>query len=561
MLVVPLLGAEAAAASVVTFLASAVVSAYAADWCGLPIVPLAVLMVSLAAAGAVFFALGRADRAAAALGSEADADARVARWIFAAVVVAAYAWLLWLARPEFLPTGSGPDLVHHLALIEYIQQHWSLVHDASLGAYLGEMADYTPGFHLLTALAGAWIPAIDGLHAVYPVIALTVAIKAGIVFLIARRLIRPIASPNPFAVVAVLALLAPRVYSIGSFTEQSYLAQVAAELFAIAAWWMVIVWDERPSAAPLLLVALFVVAGFLVWPVWSGPVLLVLAAAAVQHTDRPLVERVRQTAPVAIGLAVVTAMHGSRHVGGFRMAGTGGFVIAPTTAVVPWPFLAAATAGIAASVFQRRTRIVALLIAAIALQAAALYHQAQTSGAANPYLAIKMFYLAIYPMATAVAIAAAHIWRAVVRRVAPLRAPGIAWAAASIVAVPCALPALAAQRPKPVVTEPVLRAAVWAGEHASKDCIDYLTQDGYTAYWLHLAVFGNARASGRATVDETFEPRKALVRWILPGGLKYAITDDFSALPRDIRDNVDVLARFGDAAVVRRRGAAAPPCP
>jgi hypothetical protein len=47
------------------------------------------------------------------------------------------------------------------------------------------------------------------------------------------------------------------------------------------------------------------------------------------------------------------------------------------------------------------------------------------------------------------------------------------------------------------------------------------------------------------------------VRWILPDGLPYAITDRFDGLPRDIREQVDVLARYGQAAVVQRRGASA----
>jgi len=68
-------------------------------------------------------------------------------------------------------------------------------------------------------------------------------------------------------------------------------------------------------------------------------------------------------------------------------------------------------------------------------------------------------------------------------------------------------------------------------------------------------VLGNPRAAGRSLDDATFDPKKALVRWILPGGLRYAIADDFDRLPRDIRSNVDVLARFGPAAVVQRRGA------
>ena len=107
----------------------------------------------------------------------------------------------------------------------------------------------------------------------------------------------------------------------------------------------------------------------------------------------------------------------------------------------------------------------------------------------------------------------------------------------------------------PVVTQPVWLAGDWARTHVPPACVDYLVADGYTGYWLHLAVLGNPRAAGRALDDDTFDPKKAIVRWILPGGLPYAIAGDFDALPRDIRTNVDVLARFGPAAVVQRRGA------
>ena len=89
------------------------------------------------------------------------------------------------------------------------------------------------------------------------------------------------------------------------------------------------------------------------------------------------------------------------------------------------------------------------------------------------------------------------------------------------------------------------------------DCIDYLVDDGYTAYWLHLAVFSQARASGRAMNDDTFA-REEMARALDPlDGLPLGVTDDFEALPRDIRTNVDVLQRFGPAAVVKRRGPSA----
>lgn len=535
-------GAEAVAASTITFLASAILSAYLTDWCGLRIAPAPTLVVALGAAAGAYLWL-RQRRSALSGGG----------LVFAAIVAGTFAALLWLARPALLPTGSGPDLVHHLALIEYIQEHWRLVHDVGLSEYLGEMIDYTPGLHLLVALTAAWLPG-DALHLTYPVVAFTVALKAGFVFLIARRLLPRGILREPFAVVAVVLLLVPRVYSIGSFTEQSYLAQVASELFAVAAWWAIVIWDEDPSRAAMAAFALFAAAAFLVWPVWTGPLLIVLAAVALAHTEVSPGERARQIVPALASVAAIAAMHASGHAGGFRIAGTGGFAIAPTASVVGWPFFAVSAIAVAASAFRARTRVIALLVAAIAVQALGLYLAARSSGARSPYLAIKMFYLAIYPMAIAVAVLVAEVWSELARRSARLRSPAAAWTLAAVVAVVAARPLLAAPRPRPVVTEPVLEAAMWARQHASTDCIDYLTRDGYTAYWVHLAVFGNPRASGRATNDDTFEPKRALVRWILPGGLPYAITDDLSALPRDVRDNVDVLARFGPAAVVKRRG-------
>jgi hypothetical protein len=474
----------------------------------------------------------------------------------AAIVAATFLWLLWLARPELLPIGSGPDLTHHLALIGYIEQHWRLVHDVRLSEYLGEMIDYTPGVHLLAALAGAWLRT-DGLHAVHGTIAATVALKAGFVFLIARRLVAAERTRDAFGVAAVLLLLAPYAYSVGSFTDQSYLAQVGSELFAVAMLWTLIVWDEQPNRGAAVLFAIYGVGAFLTWPVWTGPLLLVLAGVALLHTDRRFSDRIADVAVAGVPIVLIAALHGSQHPGGFRMAGTSGFAIWPTTAVVrPW-FYALAAAAIVFAVAQRRMRAVVLLLIAIAVQAAVLTATARASGADAPYLALKMFYLAIYPAAIAIAVMAAALWRVATLRVPQLRSPAPAWVVVGAIAVAVVKPIAAAPRPKPPLSESVLRAGDWVKAHVPPACVDYLTQDGYTAYWLHVAVFGQPRASGRAMDDETFEPKKALVRWILPGGLPYAIVDDVEALPRDIRTNVDIVARFGRAAVVKRRGPSA----
>ena len=544
------MGAEAAAASALAFLSAAMASAYAADWVGLPIAPLAVLAVSAAAAIGTFAAL----RGAAAR----DPGAAAA---FAAIVAAAFAALLLRARTnELLPTSSGPDLVHHLALIGYIERHWRLVHDVRLSEYLGEMIDYTPGVHLLAALAGAWLRR-DGLHVVYTVVACTCALKAGLVFLIARRFVPATASRNAFAALAVALLLVPYRYSIASFTEQSYYAQVVSELFALAMWWTTIVWDERPWAAAPPLFALFGVAAFLAWPVWIGPAVVTFAVVVLAHGERSIGDRAADFAIAAAPIAAIGAMHAVRHPGGFRMAGTGGFAIWPTPSEVGWWFYAPAAAASLFAVTRRRTRTIAVLLVAIALQAAALAMTARAAGAAAPYLALKMFYLAIYPIAIAIAALLAWLAGRAAARAPRIGSPAVAWAIAAIVAVAAMRPIASARRPAPVVTAPVLRAGEWALARFSPECVDYLTRDGYTAYWLHLAVFGQPRASGRAMHDETFEPQKALVRWILPGSLPYAITDDLDALPRDIRGNVDVLQQFGRAAVVARRGSSPASCP
>jgi hypothetical protein len=540
----PLTGAEAAAASALTFLASAIISAYLGDWAGTRIAPVAILLVSACAAAAVYLRLERhRSRDTASLGA------------FAGCVGGTFAWFLWLARPEFLPTGSGPDLAHHLALLEYIQRHWSLVHDVALSEYLGEMVDYTPGSHLLAVLMGAWFRS-DALHAVYPTVAATVALKAGFIYLIALRLLPRDVPRIAFAVIACVLLFLARVHFAGSFTEQSYLAQVVSELFAVAMWWAALVWDERRDAGAAAFFALAGVAAFLTWPVWTGPLLMLFTALALLHPELPPLTRVQDAAIAAAPIAVAAAIHGARHVGGFRMAGTGGFAIWPAADVLGWWFIALAAAGLAFCATIRHGRGVTLLVAALVLQAAALYGTAWSSGAAAPYLALKMFYLAVYPLTVGMALMLAAVWRLAMKtlRVAPSRSRILAWAFAAVVAIAVARPLLAAPRPRPIVSQHVLEAAEWARSQMPPACIDYLVADGYTAYWLHLAVFGQARASGRATNEDTFVARQGLVRWILPGGLPLAVADDFEALPRDIRTNVDVLARFGPAAVVKRRG-------
>src|SRR3989442_4559618 len=104
------------------------------DRIGLTIAPFVVLAVAVTVAVATFNALrpiGPGER-----GEE---------FAFAAIVAAVVAYLQWLARPALLPIGGGPDLTHHLMLVDYIQRPWRLLHHPAPRAGVGEMADLTPG--------------------------------------------------------------------------------------------------------------------------------------------------------------------------------------------------------------------------------------------------------------------------------------------------------------------------------------------------------------------------------------------------------------------------------
>jgi hypothetical protein len=544
-------GSETVSVSVVAMFASAIVVAYFSDWLGLRIVPAAILALAAATGGAAFVALHSRTRwepgeTAALLG----------------VVVGVFVWLVWMARPDFLPLGSGSDLTHHLLLIDYIETRWRLVHEPAAEAYLGEMVHYTPGSHLLAALAGAWTGS-DGLHSIHWLVALSVALKVGFVMFVSQRLLPPESPRIPLAVSGVVLLLVPHVFFLGSFVRDSFLAQVIAELFAVAMWWALAVWDERPWRGAIAIVALAGAAAFLTWPLWVGPPMAVLAILVLVREGLTVRERLISIACAAGPIAIVAAAHIAGRTAWISIVRASGAVTRPWPSEVGWWFLVLSGAGLILTIRLRRGRATGLLVAAIGAQALVLFWLAISAGAETPYAALKMAHLALYPLAAAGTVAVATIWRAAAVAAAGVLPPGAsqrlaehatAWALVSVLAVVAGSRLVAAHRARPVITESTYLAGKWARAHLPPGCVDYLVDDGNTAYWLHLSVLGNPRMSARAAADETYDPHQARGRWVYPAGLPFAIVENLAELPNDITSRVTVLARFGPAAVVQRVG-------
>lgn len=548
--------AEGIAAAVTCWLAFVVLFGYALDVAGFGVQPAIILAVSLFGLASLLATLRRRVRLDAA---------DLAGWagVTAFVLVA----ILRLSWPALVPPGRGPDLTHHLLLVDYIEQQHHLVHDRSLDGSMGEMAHYTPGAHLLAVVIGVWT-GVEGVRAFFPLLAICAALSAGFVFLIARRLQLPL----PYATAAVVLLFLPAQYFSGAFTHDSFLAQTAATFFAVAAWWALAAWDDERSTASAVIIGVLLAAVFLSWPIWIGPPVLVFVSLALWSAAGDVAQRNQRLRHLAIGLVpllVVASIHVAGRWGWLAIVRTSGAVLEPSLASLGWALPLLAMAGMVAGLRDRRARVTIVLLVLIALQAITLFAIAKAQGASTPYMAFKMVYLAIYPMAALAAVALASPERAwLSRRREPSEskgAPGeskgapLGWIVAAMLVALVARPALNAPRVIPVVDLDLYEAGKWTRANVGQTCVDYLVADAETAYWLHLAVLGNPRASERMIEIDRYDPRMAMAPWITAEGRSYAIAD-LRLLPDEVRSRVDVVAQYGSAAVIRRRDATIKGC-
>lgn len=499
--------AECIAAAVTCWLAFVVLFGYAFDVAGFGVQPAIILAASLVGLASLFATLWRRVRLDAA---------DLAAW--AGVIAFVLAAMVRLSWPSLVPPGRGPDLTHHLLLVDYIEQQHHLVHDRSLDGSMGEMAHYTPGAHLLAVVIGVWM-GLEGVRAFFPLLAVCAALSAGFVFLIARRLQLPL----PYAIVAVVLLFLPAQYFSGAFTHDSFLAQMAATFFAVSAWWALVVWDDDRSTVGAVIIGLVFAAVFLSWPIWIGPLVLVFVSLALRPAPGDAARNKPRLRSLAIGLApllVVASIHVVGRWGWLAIVRTSGAVLEPSLASLGWALPLLALAGMVAGLRDRRARVTIVLLVLIALQALTLFVIAKIQGADTPYMAFKMVYLAIYPMAVLASVAMASPERAwLAGRREPGESKGAAgWVVASLLVILVARPALNAPRVIPVVDLDLYAAGKWTRANVGQTCVDYLVADAETAYWLHLAVLGNPRASERMIEIDRYDPRVAMAPWITAEG-------------------------------------------
>ena len=523
--------AEAIARSLTSWLALTAIAAYAIDALGFGVQPWIAIAVALGVTGA-----------AALMWPRPSYSHDLIAWL--GIVLFMVAMFLRMSWPALVPPGRGPDLTHHLLLVDYIEQHGALVHDRSLDGSMGEMAHYTPGSHLLAVIAGA-IFGVDGLRAFFPLTAICAALTAGFVFLIARRA----GLALPYAIAAVVMLFLPAQYFFGAFTHDAFLAQTVSTLFAVAAWWAIGQWHDQPSIAGALTISIFMVATFLSWPIWIGPPLLVFFAVVLNREPQDLkTSRPQDLASVLLPLLAIFLLHSWGRFDWLLIVRTSGAVLRPSLESVGFQLPLLALIGIAFAASDQRARVTIVLLFVIALQAITLYGLAKAQGADTPYMAFKMMYLAIYPLAVLAVYPIARL------SFGKRAHEPIGWLIAAALLVLVVRPALSAPREIPVIKLDLQAAGKWLRSNNGAACSDYLVADAETAYWLHLAVLGNPRAGERMQEIDRYDPNAAMAPWITAEGRSYAIAD-LDLLPAEVRSRVQVVKEFGRAAVIARQGA------
>ena len=524
--------------------ASALMAAgYLLDAVGLALHPAALAAVSLAAGVWAFVTFREAERAEAGRGSLP---------IFGCLVAAALGYFLWLASPSLLPVTIGPDVVHHLQLIHVIHRTQHLVHDPALEPYLLEMMNYTPGSHIAAAVAAQWVR-VDPLRVLLPLTALFVAVKVGIVYVLAVRLLPEKRGAPVYALAAPVLLMVPAPYVLGSFFHFFYFAQVLSETFALAMVVAALGWTRTGASRYLWLAAGCGIGVFLSWPVWILPagaaVLMAIGGAAL-----PMRRQLAAAAVLIVPVAVIGILHASTHAAGASIVGSSGAVTRPSAETLGVAFVALGLAGAILAFRVAPARPVAVLVAFTILQALALAAFDARAGSRSFYLPFKMVFLIVLPCAVLGALALATAADAVAAKFPPVRLG--AGAIPLLIAALLASGRMPVKRQQSPITESALAAGLWTRAALPVGCVDYFSRHWLTGYWLHLDVLGNPRLSDRMRA-ETFEFPDTVGKWIQGKGLPYGIVEDFDAIPRDARVDMIPVREFGRSAVVKNTRSAA----
>jgi hypothetical protein len=411
-------------------------------------------------------------------------------------VVGVLGWhLLAPTWPALLPVGNSPDAVHHTALANYIFEQRQLVRDPEMvSKSLIEMADYPPGFAVLTAVI-AEFGATRPVRVIYPLAALTViAGVLGCALLIVATVpgrVRAVA-----AAIALAALTMPE-YILGAVAYQSYYPQMLAQWLLVTVGYVLV---AREGASRVLHLALLLLALLVAYTTWL-PVALVAVTLSLLLQRGGWPQRLWQAGVVVMPVALLALAYS------WTRAATGGAVILHEGSTIRDPLgvtgvllPALALLGVLTAWREPRRQPVLWLIVAAALQVAGLWWLWQRGQIAG-YIYYKGYYLLALLLVVPIGwLLTDGVGWMLGRRPSASRV----WLAIQVAVVLVAIGSGLALPGLPSAWEPaehplspaLLEAARWVREHGTPDDTDYaLQKPGSSAYWVHVGLLGQPRTA------------------------------------------------------------------
>jgi hypothetical protein len=249
-------------------------------------------------------------------------------------------------------------------------------------------------------------------------------------------------------------------------------------------------------------------------------------------------------------------VHQITHRGATAIVTSAGAVTKPSLEAFGVVLVLLAVIGSAVAVRDREARAVVAFLACVLLTALGLAVLAMRAGSTSFYMPFKMMYLVVPPAAVLGALALA---RSVALVPAAARRWRLAAAAPLVLALFLVRGRIPLHRVHGSLSLEARDVGLWARDHVPPACVDYFSRYWLTGYWLHLDVLANQRLSGRMR-EETFDFPDVAARWIEGRGLPYAIVEDMTAIPREIRPDMEPLQQRGPFVLVRNRRTAACPC-
>ncbi len=482
---------------------------------------------------------------------------------FVLTVVGFFVFAMALAAPSFLPRTHSGDTVNHLVLIDFIRLHHTLPHDPRLRYYLGDMATYPPGSHVLGALVASWLgtPGVRVLHAV---MAYSVAVNAALVYSMTVRLLPGARAAPVFGLTASLLLLSAFEYVIGPLLRWGFYSQVIAETFALATLWTLLLYDRVRARVFPVMFAVFGIATLLTWVGWLVVPLAAVTAYLALRAGIAAGGKIADWAIAVLPVVVVGLFDTLARRADSGMLTAEGSVLSPSVDAFGLPLLVLGCLGAVLAVRQARARPVLIFLGMVLAQAAVLWMIQTHLRVSSYYATFKTLYLLVYPLAALAALALATLWSRLECSWSRLQSPRSAWLTLALPVI--VVGSMLWRKPRvdwpSAITQPVYESGLWARVNLPNGCVDYLLSKWpahwVTVEWLQVNVLGNPVESERTRrAAQKFERRRtAQDPWEDPERLPYAIVGNWQELPRRVRERYTILYTSvdGTSAVVQRMG-------